>query len=765
MNARLAMLITARDAGGAAMIGRLRRDLVGLAKDADRAQAQFDKMGKHFKRGVGAAAGAAALAKGVKGVLGPATDLQEVMNSIHQQMSGSPKEMEAGLKRMRQTAQEVQKYTSFDAEGVARIQYQLKKAGLTVGDITTAGAAASTAKFATAHADEVSPEQATIIMTQTAAGFRSKDFKEVAELYSKASAAATTNIPKLFAGLRKAAPSAAEYGVSMRDTFAAIATMQGRGVQESVAGQTFTAFLSRLTSAYTDTKKRAKMESIGIKPFDASGNFVGLQKVIIQLRDALKGKSTAYRGNLYKDLVGEEYIDTAPSLINAGEGSIEAIQRNIAKGMGLDQKSLIRLTGEKATRESLTGNIKTVAGQIGTPLLDPLKRIEDRINDQVSNIGDSLNKSPGLNKALAYGLPAAAAGLGGYGLLQFGKAGMAAARLGKNVGGKGILQGLMGRAGGITAGVAQAKALEAAAGVQPVSVVNWPAMLSGPFPGMAPAVLPMAGGAAAALPAPVLSGNAAAAAKGVKGVKSLTRVVGKLARVGLRAVPVIGSLVLAVDLLDSLGVIDLAGLKKRLDKHVEEGTKEKDAIRKKAQEAYNQAQKDMDPLGRSAAYFAGVGERGDAKIKVNRLRNELRRDESQQVNRQRRLEQLRRRLRMRAEHEAGAGQFDPDAAERRSKIKELQRRLRRADPAESARSTLDAGAAEAKRVKEMNDRAGRAYEFFINSGRIDETLRRAKASAAQSLPKIEVTVIEDRRGRLEATARYLDNWARRGGGQ
>jgi hypothetical protein len=112
----------------------------------------------------------------------------------------------------------------------------------------------------------------------------------------------------------------------------------------------------------------------------------------------------------------------------------------------------------------------------------------DLLNAATAKLGELGAKSPALSAAVSGGTLAVAGGVGAYGLYSLLRGGAAGARVLKGLGGvKGLLKGI----GGTAVGVAEGKAVQAATGVTPVFVTNWPGGFGG-------AALEAAGAAAVA---------------------------------------------------------------------------------------------------------------------------------------------------------------------------------------------------------------------------------------------------------------------------
>ena len=122
--------------------------------------------------------------------------------------------------------------------------------------------------------------------------------------------------------------------------------------------------------------------------------------------------------------------------------------------------------GLTASAKALADSLTDLGAQVFEPLTEPLAALRGRIKAKVDGGTDYLKNYPTANKALAYGTGAAALGAAGYGAWKL----IQAARSG----GAG-LRSLGGGPASAAAGIAQGKAVEAATGVTPVFITNWPA--------------------------------------------------------------------------------------------------------------------------------------------------------------------------------------------------------------------------------------------------------------------------------------------------
>jgi hypothetical protein len=217
----------------------------------------------------------------------------------------------------------------------------------------------------------------------------------------------------------------------------------------------------------------------------------GLPTIIKDLREAMKYLTDKQKMFALEKIFGEQGGRAALALIKEGEGSWEAIGVSTKKAVDLQEKMNQRLTGFNANLKALKGTAQTSLALMFNPMLTPLSKALSLLNDIAARIGKIMADSPNLAKAVSGGTLAIGAAAGGYGLWSLLRGGIAGGKVLKGLGG---IRGLLAGIGGTAAGIAEGKAVQAATGVQPVFVTNWPAGL-----GLGAAAAPAAGGMLATL--------------------------------------------------------------------------------------------------------------------------------------------------------------------------------------------------------------------------------------------------------------------------
>jgi len=413
------------------------------------------------------------------------------------------------LDQVESTAIAVSANAPFSAEDVVRIENSLLKAGMDIKDVV-GGSGAAFAATALASLSGEMPEVVGDAMANIGTMFKFKgaDYKGFADWATRVDDAAATNLPALIQGLRMAGSSAAALNISANDALTALGALSPLGDR---AGSSFNNFL--LSFAV----RRKEMKAMGMD-FFAGGKFIGLEKATDILKQKFGGiKDEGERLGVLIKLFGEEGGRAANTFINAEKG-FRDIEKSAKGALGVAEKLSIWGEGFNASLKKLGGTVKSTMASIFTPLLAPLTWVLNALNTIAGRLGEIAKK----NKAVSVGVSGGLAAVGGgallYGLYRLAKGGMAGSRVLKGMG------GLKGMLGGTAAGIAEGKAVEAATGVQPVFVTNWPAGGIGSGPGI-PLVDKIPGVAKLAALAPVIGTVGAVIAATVATTTAVTSLV------------------------------------------------------------------------------------------------------------------------------------------------------------------------------------------------------------------------------------------------
>lgn len=219
-----------------------------------------------------------------------------------------------------------------------------------------------------------------------------------------------------------------------------------------------------------DQYRRAAQKATGVKFYESDGSRRGPLDVIQDIQTAYsKLKTDVERDRFIARAFGKTDMDTQKGLAAAlGEGKlgeILAIVQEIEGASGTIQRDLPEAINNAV---DATARLKNVLAKAADGFAQPINAAIVKGIDFLSGTGEGQ------------------LGLSGGQLIGLGGAGALSLLLTKRMGGRAI-GGLLDRLGGTAAGVAQGKALEAAAGVTPVFVTNF-AQMGGALGGV-PAVV------------------------------------------------------------------------------------------------------------------------------------------------------------------------------------------------------------------------------------------------------------------------------------
>lgn len=463
---------------------RVRNSIMSLGSASKEVKRDFDDMSRHVTTGLKAIAASYYTLNKIKPGIAAAGDLQESMIDVRMNLMESGKDAAALNKELadvRRTAVDVSKVAPFGAKEVIDIENVFLKAGLKIQDVVgKRGAAYAATALATLSKELPETIAESMVMMATPFNVKGSQFGELADFIQRVDAASATTIPELMEGMKYLSGTAAAMKLSWQDTLKLQGLVAQSGLRGSMGGTSLNAFLTRLTGGTRAVKHmlpkiNAMLAGRGAKPlefFDKQGKMKTIPAIIDNMRQALKRLTEQEKLVVMQRVFGDEGARAALALIKEGDASWESFGKNVEAAANITDKMNERLKGVNANIKALRGTAQTTLASLFDPLLTPLAKVISMLNNIVGKIGQIADSSPALSGVFSGGLTAGALGIGAYGIYKLLKGGVAGSRVLKGMGGlKGMLAGM----GGTAAGIAQGKAVEAATGVTPVFVTNWPA--------------------------------------------------------------------------------------------------------------------------------------------------------------------------------------------------------------------------------------------------------------------------------------------------
>lgn len=283
--------------------------------------------------------------------------------------------------------------TQFSALQAADAANELAKGGVPVRDIL-GSAAEATLNLASAAEMELAPAAGIVAKQLGVWGKDGVNATQVVDALSQAANASTVDVDELALGMANAGGSARVAGVSFQETVQTLGILSPGFSSAADAGTSFKTFLARLpgtTAAAVD-----KMTQLGLYTresgsafYDASGQFVGMEKASELLKNATANLSEEQKTLAFNTIFGADAIRTAAMLAEGGGAQFDAFAKSMdGVGSAADQAKQ-RNQGFNFAMETLRGSAETVAILFGQKILPAITGfINDGVTPTVNAIGD-----------------------------------------------------------------------------------------------------------------------------------------------------------------------------------------------------------------------------------------------------------------------------------------------------------------------------------------------------------------------------------------
>jgi len=361
------------------------------------------------------------------------------------------------LDAVRQKALDVGAATMFSASDAANAMLELTKAGFSVQESMAAVDGAMTL----AAIGEMGVADAAGIVSSTLAqfGLDADDAGFAVDTLAAAANASRASVQSIADGLANVGPIAAQAGLDLTETSAALAVLSNVGIDGAEAG---TKLKSMLLNFQGDTAAEA-FDKLGVSLYTAEGNTRNLDDVLDELAISLADKTPEEQADLMKQLAGSYGITALSALLAAGgiDGMISEMDK-APDAASLAEAAMGTFNGKV---ESLKGSVETLMIEALTPLMDNvLGPLVTKVTEVVNAITDWATKNP-----------EAASAIGGV-ILAIGALGVGLTVVGGLISGFGMLIGALGT--GITI-LTSPIALLAGAIALLVAVLNDPGIQAG----------------------------------------------------------------------------------------------------------------------------------------------------------------------------------------------------------------------------------------------------------------------------------------------
>ena len=315
------------------------------------------------------------------GVGAASTVMANNFNDAMSQAAGALDKPLSEMEDLRQLAIQTGQDTVFSATDAGNAITELAKGGLTEADIK-AGALKTTMDLAASSGMDLGEAANVVVQAMGAFGLSANESAEAANALAGAAAASSTDVEPLTQALAQCSAGAKNAGWSIQETTAVLARFADAGIEGSDAGTSLKTMLQRLAAPTSEAA--TKIETLGIKTRDASGNLLGAAEMAQELQDKLGGLDAASRDAALSAIFGSDAMRAATVMMDSGT---EGLQKYI--GAANDQEAAQRLANSQMSDgsraiEELKGSLETAAIQIGDTLAPIVQKVAELITALVN---------------------------------------------------------------------------------------------------------------------------------------------------------------------------------------------------------------------------------------------------------------------------------------------------------------------------------------------------------------------------------------------
>lgn len=358
-------------------LGRIRRQMEETGRMHRRLGSEISRTGKNIEN-IGRAmlpmaegmAGAGALA------LKTFADFDSTITMAGLKAGATAEEME----QMRKVAAEVGRDFPISANDAAKAMDSLAASGLNASQATASLPGIVTAAVASgedlgATADVITSAMSTYKMMTGDVGANAA---KVADIIQMAANRSKLDMDAFGTAMQYAGAPANALGVDIESLATAMGIMANNGIEASTIGTSLRSTLSRLASPPKEAAKAIAL--LGLKTKDASGNFVGLDNIIGQMRTAMNGMNNTQQVALAKAIAGEDAYSGLLALIKTAPSDYKALENAIRNASGSSKEAFnVMSKTAKGSFMSMLGSVESLAISVGGLLAPTMKQITDVI--------------------------------------------------------------------------------------------------------------------------------------------------------------------------------------------------------------------------------------------------------------------------------------------------------------------------------------------------------------------------------------------------
>lgn len=294
--------------------------------------------------------------------------------------------------------------TVFSATEAADAEAELAKAGVQVSDIL-GGALRGSLDLAAAGQVDLADSAEIAAQAMNIFNLAGEDVTHIADVLTAGANKSAAGVDDLGQALQQGGLVAKQTGLTLEETVATLSAFSDNALKGSDAGTSMKTMLQRLNPQSDEAA--TLMDELGLRAYDAQGNFVGLAEYSGMLQKALGSMSDEQRNATLQTLFGSDAVRGANVLYEQGEAGIRQYIRAV-DDQGAAQRMASRQTDNlKGDIEQLTGTLESAFIRGGSGSNDAIREMVQGVTEIV----DKFNQLPPEVQAGTVKVAAATAGV------------------------------------------------------------------------------------------------------------------------------------------------------------------------------------------------------------------------------------------------------------------------------------------------------------------------------------------------------------------
>jgi TP901 family phage tail tape measure protein len=344
-------------------------------QSATKNRADWDKLGK------GMLVAGGAIGAGLGLAVKAAADFDKQLSAVRSVSNASAADMD----RLRTAALKAGADTSFSAKQAAEAETELAKVGLSTADIL---GGALNGSLALAAAGQIDLGKAATISGQAMKifGLQGQDVGHIADVLASGANKSAADVDQLSQAMSAGGLVAAQTGLSLEDTVGTLSAFADNALIGSDAGTSLKTMLQRLNPQSDEAA--TLMDQLGLRAFDAQGNFVGLEQYAGQLQKGLGGLSTEQRNAAMSTIFGSDAIRASNILVKLGSAGVHEYTTAVNDQGAAARTAAVQMDNLSGDFEQLKGSIETALIKSGSAGNGALRTLTQTATRAVNAFGD-----------------------------------------------------------------------------------------------------------------------------------------------------------------------------------------------------------------------------------------------------------------------------------------------------------------------------------------------------------------------------------------